>query len=56
MTAYIPIVLVQDALQWLRHLRKDCIDNWKDFTSRFITNFQSFSDKPAQPWDIKSVK
>jgi hypothetical protein len=27
MTAYLPIVLGQDALQWLRHLPRHCIDN-----------------------------
>jgi hypothetical protein len=52
MTAYLPIVLGQDALQWLRH----CIDDWSDFSRRFIANFQSLSDKPAQPWDLKSIR
>jgi hypothetical protein len=56
MTAYLPIVLVQDALQWLRHLPRHCIDDWSDFSRRFIANFQSLSDKPAQPWDLKSIK
>jgi hypothetical protein len=28
MTAYLPIVLGQDALQWLRHLPRHCIDDW----------------------------
>jgi hypothetical protein len=27
MTAYLPIVLGQDALQWLRHLSRHCIDD-----------------------------
>jgi hypothetical protein len=27
MTAYLPIVLGQDALQWLRHLPQHCIDD-----------------------------
>jgi hypothetical protein len=56
MTAYFPIVLGQDALQWLRHLPRHCIDDWSDFSRRFIANFQSLSDKPAQPWDLKSIK
>jgi hypothetical protein len=56
MTAYLPIVLGQDALQWLRHLPRHCIDDWGDFSRRFTANFQSLSDKPAQPWDLKSVK
>jgi hypothetical protein len=56
MTAYLPIVLGQDALQWLRHLPRHCIDDWSDFSRRFIANFQSLSDKPAQPWDLKSIK
>jgi hypothetical protein len=51
MTTYLPIVL-----QWLRHLPRHCIDDWSDFSRRFITNFQSLSDKPAQPWDLKSIK
>jgi hypothetical protein len=50
MTAYLPIVLGQDALP--RHF----IDDWSDFSRRFIANFQSLSDKPAQPWDLKSIK
>jgi hypothetical protein len=45
--AYMPIVLGQDALQWLRHLPRHCIDNWDDFSCRFVMNFQSLSDKPA---------
>jgi hypothetical protein len=56
MTAYLPIVLVQDALQWLRHLPRHCIDDWSDFSQRFIANFQSLSDKPTQPWDLKSIR
>jgi hypothetical protein len=47
MTAYLPIVLGQDALQWLRHLPRHCIDDWSDFSRRFTANFQSLSDKPA---------
>jgi hypothetical protein len=56
MTAYLPIVLGQDALQWLRHLPRHCIDDWSDFSRCFIANFQSLSDKPAQPWDLKSIR
>jgi hypothetical protein len=56
MTAYLPIVLGQDALQWLRHLPRHCIDDWSDFSRRFTANFQSLSDKLAQPWDLKSIK
>jgi hypothetical protein len=56
MTAYLPIVLRQDALQWLRHLPRHCIDDWSDFSRRFTANFQSLSDKPAQPWDLKTMK
>jgi hypothetical protein len=56
MTAYLPIVLGQDALQWLRHLPQHCIDDWSDFSQRFIANFQSLSDKPMQPWDLKTIK
>jgi hypothetical protein len=56
MMAYLPIVLGQDALQWLRHLPRHCIDDWGDFSRRFTANFQSLSDKPAQPWDLKSIK
>jgi hypothetical protein len=47
MTAYLPIVLGQDALQWLRQLPWHCIDDWSDFSRCFIANFQSLSDKPA---------
>jgi hypothetical protein len=39
MTAYLPIVLGQDALQWLRHLPRHCIDDWSDFSRCFIANF-----------------
>jgi hypothetical protein len=56
MTAYLPIVLGQDALQWLRHLPRHYIDDWSNFSRRFTANFQSLSDKPAQPWDLKSIK
>jgi hypothetical protein len=56
MTAYLPIVLGQDALQCLRHLPRHYIDDWSDFSRRFTANFQSLSDKPAQPWDLKSIK
>jgi hypothetical protein len=56
MTAYLPIVLEQDALQWLRHLPRHCIDDWSDFSRCFIANFQSLSDKPTQPWDLKSIR
>jgi hypothetical protein len=56
MTTYLPIVLGQDALQWLRHLSRHCIDDWSDFSQCFIANFQSLSDKLAQPWDLKSIR
>jgi hypothetical protein len=56
MTAYLPIVLGQDALQWLRHLPRHCVDDWSDFSRCFTANFQSLSDKPTQPWDLKSIK
>jgi hypothetical protein len=56
MTAYLPIILGQDALQWLQHLPRHCIDDWSDFSRCFIANFQSLSDKPAQPWDLKSIR
>jgi hypothetical protein len=56
MTTYLPIVLGQDALQWLQHLPRHCINDWSDFSWRFIANFQSLSDKPAQPWDLKSIR
>jgi hypothetical protein len=56
MTAYMPIVLGQDALQWLQHLPRHCIDDWSNFSRCFITNFQSLSDKPAHPWDLKSIR
>jgi hypothetical protein len=47
MTAHLLIVVGQDALQWLLHLPQHCIDDWSDFSRRFIANFQSLSDKPA---------
>jgi hypothetical protein len=56
MIAYLPIVLGQEALQWLRHLPRHYIDDWSDFSQRFIANFQSLSDKPAQPCDLKSIR
>jgi hypothetical protein len=56
MTAYLPIALRQDALQWLRHLPRHCIDDWSDFSRCFIANFQSLSNKLAQPWDLKSIR
>jgi hypothetical protein len=56
MTAYLPIVLGQDAQQWLRHLPQHYIDDWSDFSRRFIANFQSLFDKPAQPWNLKSIR
>jgi hypothetical protein len=56
MTVYLPIVLGQGALQWLRHLPQHCIDDWDDFSRRFVTNFQSLPDKPVEPWDLKSIK
>jgi hypothetical protein len=56
MTAHLPIVLGQDTLQWLRHLPRHCIDDWNNFSRCFIANFQSLSNKPAQPWDLKSIR
>ena len=56
MTTYLPIVLRQDTLQWLRHLPWHCIDDWSDFSQCFIANFQSLSNKSAQPWDLKSIR
>jgi hypothetical protein len=56
MTAYLPIVLGQDALQWLQHLPRHYINDWSDFSRRFIANFQSLSDKPTQLWDLKSIR
>jgi hypothetical protein len=56
MTTYLPIILGQDALQWQRHLPRHCINDWSDFSRRFTANFQSLSDKPTQPWDLKSIK
>jgi hypothetical protein len=32
------------------------IDDWSDFSQGFIANFQSLSDKLAQPWDLKSIR
>jgi hypothetical protein len=56
MIVYLPIVLGQDALQWLQHLPRHCIDDWSHFSQCFIANFQSLSDKLAQPWDLKSIR
>jgi hypothetical protein len=56
MMVYLPIVLGQDALQCLRHLPRHCINDWSNFSRRFITNFQSLFDKPTQPWDLKSIR
>jgi hypothetical protein len=56
MTTYLPIVLRQDALQWLRHLPRHDIDDCSDFSRRFTANFQSLSNKPTQPWDLKSIR
>lgn len=56
MTTYLPIVLRQDALQWLRRLPCHNIDDWDDFSRRFDSNFQSLSNEPPQPWDLKSIK
>jgi hypothetical protein len=56
MITYLPIVVGQDALQWLRHLPRHCIDDWSDFSRWFITNFQSLSNKPTHPWDLKSIR
>jgi hypothetical protein len=56
MTTYLPIVHDKDALQWLRHLPRHCIDDCSDFSRCFIANFQSLSDKPVQPWDLKSIR
>jgi hypothetical protein len=38
------------------YLPRHCIDDWGDFSRCFTANFQSLSDKPAQPWDLKSIK
>jgi hypothetical protein len=38
------------------NLPRHCIDDWSDFSRRFTANIQSLSDKPAQPWDLKSIK
>lgn len=56
MMAYLLIVLGQDALQWLWHLPHHCIGHWADFYDRFVANFQSLFDKPAQSWDLKYVR
>ena len=45
MTAYLPIVLGQDALQWLRHLPRHCIDDRGDFTLLTLRHQQSDSDE-----------
>jgi hypothetical protein len=34
----------------------DTTDDWSDFSRCFIANFQYISDKPAQPWDLKSIR
>jgi hypothetical protein len=31
-------------------------DDWGDFSRRFVANFESLSDNPAQPWDLISIK
>jgi hypothetical protein len=49
MTAYLPIVLGEDALQWLQHLPRHYIDNLDDLCDPFIANIQSLSNKLAQP-------
>jgi hypothetical protein len=57
MTAYLPIVLGQDALQWLRHLPRHCIDDWSNFSRCFTANFQSLSDKPtSNPSSVGGTK
>jgi hypothetical protein len=43
-------------MKWLRHLPRHCINDWADFCRRFFVNFQSLSNKSAQPWDLKSIK
>jgi hypothetical protein len=53
---YLPIVLGQYALHWLRYLPRHCIDDWDDFSLWFVANFQSLYDKLTQPWDLKSIK
>jgi hypothetical protein len=55
-TSYMPIVLGQDVLQWLRHLPRHRIDDWDDFSRHFVMNFQSLFEKAVQPWDIKFIK
>jgi hypothetical protein len=56
MKMYLPIVLGQGVLQWLRHLPRHCIDDWDNFSRWFVVNFRSLFDKPAQLWDLKSIK
>jgi len=56
MTSYVPIMMGIDALQWLHHLPNNYIDSWDSFCAKFTANFNSLSDKPAQPWDLKTVK
>ena len=56
MTTYLPIGLRQDALQWLRHLPCHCFNDGDNFSHRFVVNFQSLYDKPAQTWDLMSIK
>jgi hypothetical protein len=56
MTTYLSIVLRQDALQWLRHLPCHCFNDGDNFSHRFVVNFQSLYDKPAQTWDLMSIK
>jgi hypothetical protein len=56
MMAYLPIMLGQDVLQWLCHLPRHCVDNWDDFYDWFVANFQSLSNRPTQPWDLKSIR
>jgi hypothetical protein len=51
MTAYFPRCTTV-----LQHLPQHCIDDWSDFSRWFITNFQSLSNKLAQPWDLKSIR
>jgi hypothetical protein len=34
----------------------DTCHDWSDFSRCFIANFQSLSDKPAQPWDLKFIR
>jgi hypothetical protein len=32
------------------------IDYWADFDDGFVANYKSLSNKPAQPWDLKSIR